>query len=306
MMTPSMWTQVAAYVGCTTLDESLAVLCELGWRCFELSTEHLQAIEESPDRQALIERAVSTLGELGAAMPQAHAMLRADVAHPDEARRAADLDRVERNLRTCAAMGVKVVVTHPGQGDGYTTRQQRDRLVEVNLGQFRRLADLAGELGLRIAVENMADSAERAGRRGLGALPGELLELLERLDHPALWICLDTSHANLQRLDVAKCVLELAPRLIATHISDNDGTGDQHRTPGYGKIDWPSVMAAFAQVPYEGPFNLEIPGENGPSAALVRRKIRHALEVTQWLVELASGGKAAGGAEQEPAASRSV
>jgi sugar phosphate isomerase/epimerase len=284
MMTPSIWTQVAAYIGCKDVSEALPALRQLGWGHFELSTEHLQLIEDAPDRQARIEQVRAQVAELGVTLSQAHAELAVNVAHPDENVREAHMDRLLCNLRTCAAMGVKVVVIHPGCGAGYTTREEHRGVVQWNRRQFGRLGDLAGELGLRVALENMADSLTTTGRRCFGATPGELLGLLERLDHPALGVCLDTSHAHLQRLDVPACIRQLAGHLIATHISDNDGSGDQHRTPGHGSIDWAGVMAAFADAGYEGLFNLEIPGENHPWADLVRIKIRHAREVAQWLV----------------------
>ncbi|HUS92521.1 MAG TPA: sugar phosphate isomerase/epimerase family protein [Phycisphaerae bacterium] len=289
-MDPSIWTQVAAYIGCEDLSTALPALCGLGWRCFELSTEHLQLIEDAPDRQRRIERAVEQLAALGARMPQAHALLAADVAHGDPARRDADMDRVWKNLRTCAALGVKVVVVHPGTGGCWRTRDEYRTVLETNARQFRILGDQAGELGLRIALENLFDPrSDRRGRR-FGSLPCELLELLGGLGHPALGVCLDTSHANVQGLDVAQAVRDFAPYLIATHLSDNDGSGDQHRTPGYGKIDWAPVMAAFAEAGYPGPLNLEIPGEAGPCRALVRLKVRQALEVTRRLIALVRAG----------------
>jgi sugar phosphate isomerase/epimerase len=75
-------------------------------------------------------------------------------------------------------------------------------------------------------------------------------------------------------------------RMIGTHISDNDGSEDQHLTPGQGTIDWPAVMQAFGEVRYEGLFNLEIPGERHRVAALRELKIRHACSVAHWLVSL--------------------
>jgi len=283
-MVASIWTQVAAYVGCKDVLEALGVLRELGWTCFELSTEHLQLIEDAADRDAAIDRTVGRLEELGVVMPQAHAQLKADVAHSDEQQRAADLDRVQRNLRTCAALGVRVVVVHPGRGEAWRSQPEYRSRLELNCRQFRTLGDLAGELGLRIAIENMADWRPPRGRRCFGSLPCELLDLLDALSHPALGVCFDTSHARLQGLDVAGAVRELGPHLIATHLSDNDGSADQHRTPGCGSIDWPAVCRALGDVGYDGPMNLEIPGEAGPARELVRMKIRHALEVTKWLI----------------------
>lgn len=287
-MKASLWTQSAALFGCQGLSQALPALGRLGWDCFELSTEHLQAIEDAGDRSARIEQAVEQLRRLRASMPQAHAHLSADVAHPDMAKRDADMDRVVRNMKTCRQLRVEVVVVHPGCGQGYTTRAEYRRIARLNREQFRRLGDLAGGLGLRIAIENMGDSKDAAGRRRLGAAPHELLDLLDRLNHPALGICLDTSHMNLMGYDPAKTVLDLAPYLITTHISDNDGTGDQHRIPGDGTVDWPAFMAALRQAGYDGLVDLEIPGIACPVPDLVRLKVRAARRVADWLIRCGS------------------
>ena len=294
-MRPSIWTQGAALFGCEDIDAALPALVELGWDCFELSTEHLQALEDCDDREARIGRLRERLGALNAAMPQAHAYLSANVAHPDQEKRAADVQRLRKNFHTCAALGVEVAVVHPGRAEGYTTRDEYRQILAINRRQFTDLGDLAGQLGLRIAIENLADAANVTGHRKFGSMPHELLDLLDELDHPAVGICLDTSHMNQQGLDPAGMIADLAPHLLTTHVSDNDGTADQHRIPGDGNIDWPAVMAALAEAGYEGLINLEIGGAGGSAAQLVRLKIRHARQVAQWLVELAGGDPGAAG-----------
>jgi sugar phosphate isomerase/epimerase len=73
---------------------------------------------------------------------------------------------------------------------------------------------------------------------------------------------------------------------LATHISDNDGSGDQHRTPGNGSIDWKAVMRALREAEYDGLFNLEIPGERHAALPLRALKSLHARQVAEWLVDL--------------------
>jgi sugar phosphate isomerase/epimerase len=281
-MSPAIWT--AMYID-KPICEALKALHDCGWDWFELSTEHLHQIEADSDQQARIEEVLRTLDELGISMPQAHAHLWGDVAHPDEARRQADIDTVRREMVCCAALGVKNVVVHPGAGDGYTTAEEQRELHRLNTECFGMLADYAAELGLKIALENMMDS-KRTGRRGFGARPEDLIDLLADLDHPALGICFDTSHAHVQALSCADAIRRFGPLLCATHISDNDGSGDQHLTPGGGTIDWPSVVAALRDIGYSGIFNLEIPGESepAPDPALLETRVREALEVARRLL----------------------
>lgn len=281
-MFPAIWT--AMYIE-KPICEALRALHACGWEWFELSTEHLHQTEADSDQQARIAEVLETLDELEIRMPQAHAHLWGDVVHPDEARRQADIDTVRREMVCCAALGVKTVVVHPGAGNGYTTAEERRELHRLNRECFAGLADHAAELGLRITLENMMDR-KSTGRRGFGARPEELIELLADLDHPALGICFDTSHANVQALDCADAIRQFGPLICATHISDNDGSGDRHLTPGGGTIDWPSVVAALRDIGYTGIFNLEIPGESEPALdpALLETRVREALEVTRRLL----------------------
>jgi sugar phosphate isomerase/epimerase len=274
-MKPGIWTGMYAEYA---LDEVLAILHDQGWTSFEASTEHLVQIEtsEAPGRQ--IEQTRRCLAELNLSMPQAHALLRADVADLDEDKRQQDIGRLARHIEIAARLGVRNVVMHPGGRQVATTNAERDWVIALNVSAFRRLGDLAGENGMRIGLENLM-------RRGAGT-PYEMLDLLSAIDHPAVGITVDTSHANVVGLDIPTVIREFGPYLIATHISDNDGSGDQHRTPGNGDIDWLPVVEALRETGYDGLFDLEIPGERHAVLSLRAMKSRFACEVAEWLVTL--------------------
>ncbi|MBN1583252.1 MAG: sugar phosphate isomerase/epimerase [Anaerolineae bacterium] len=271
-MQPAIWTGMYAE---KPLHEALCILHGHGWTAFEASTEHLVMIETSTSPDECIAQVGQCVHDLNLAMPQAHALLQADVAASDKDKRQQDIARLACHIDIAAKMGVKNVVIHPGGRQKVTTRIERDRNWSLNVTAFRYLGDLAGERGLRIGLENLV--------RCFGS-PYELLDLISEIDHPAIGITFDTSHANVVGLDLPATVCEFAPYLIATHISDNDGSGDQHRTPGNAKIDWLAVMKAFRQVGYDGLFNLEIPGERHANLPLRALQSRLACHVAEWLV----------------------
>ena len=70
-------------------------------------------------------------------------------------------------------------------------------------------------------------------------------------------ICWDTGHANLMAFDQAEAVKTLGSRIKCTHIHNNFRETDNHLSPENGNIEWEKVMAAFAEVGYEGPLTLE-------------------------------------------------
>lgn len=273
-MTPSIWTGMYAEL---PLHNALRTLHECGWQTFEISTEHLVAIETGNDPDKLIAETQKCVQELNLSTPQAHALLHANVAAASELDRERDIQRLKRHMRIAASLGVTTVIIHPG-GGASKPGTERDAIRKLNIQAFRRLGDFASERNMRIGIENMPYPEFT---RSL-----ELLELLRLIDHPAIGINLDTSHANMCALDIPAMIHDLDSHLIATHISDNNGTGDQHLHPGGGTIHWQAVMRALRDIGYNGTLNLEIPGERHKAPALRRLKTRFALEVAQWLAGL--------------------
>lgn len=271
-MTPSIWTGMAH---AHPLHGAIAMLHACGWNAFEISSEHLIAIEtdESPDER--IAEALDVIDRLSLSAPQAHALLAADVAHPDKAKREDDIRRLRCHLDLASRLGVKNVVMHAGgkyRSPEVSVTCILDRTVEA----FKPLGDFAGEQGLRIGMENLM-------RPGL-TTPDELGDLLTRIDRPAFGITLDTSHAHSRGLDVAQTVRDFGSLLVGTHISDNDGTSDQHLIPGEGSIAWPSVVAALREIDYTGLFNLEIPGARNAAPDQAEQTTRQARKVVEKLL----------------------
>ena len=148
-------------------------------------------------------------------------------------------------LDDCGVYEIPTVVMHTGRG--------RDPLPpgsEPGMERFARLIDRAEELGVGIALENQGcpDKTLRA------------MELLERFGSPNLGMCYDSGHGNiLTNLGRGREMLaRFGHRLKALHLHDNDGSGDQHRLPGDGTIDWPAVMRQIRQAGYRGATTLEL------------------------------------------------
>lgn len=274
-MIPAIWSCIHHRL---PLHEAVRSLAAEGWRAVEIGTEHLVAIEEAPDGGRLVDLARQAFAETGVACPQAHAFLAANVAQPDRAAGAADAERLRQHILLAARFGVRNIVMHPGRRREATTRAEFAEVRRLNREAFQRLGDCAGEAGMRIGLENLMT-------RGF-ATPGDMLDLLDAIGHPAVALTLDTSHAHASGLDVAAMARDLGAQTVALHISDNNRSGDAHLVPGGGTIDWPAVMQALHETGFTGIFNLEIPGERHPVPELQRLKLAHARRVAEWLVQL--------------------
>lgn len=178
-------------------------------------------------------------------------------AHPDPAVRA-ETFRFDRELaEKAAAIGVRVLVVHPsGEPIGDTGRAESMKRSKEWLSG---LADFAGSIGMKVAVENLP-------RTCLGRDAADMAALLE---DPRLSACFDTNH--LLRDSHADLVRAVAGRILTLHVSDYDFINERHWLPGEGKIDWPALLAALEDAGYEGPWLYEI--SRKPEKTIVRRPL---------------------------------
>jgi sugar phosphate isomerase/epimerase len=70
--------------------------------------------------------------------------------------------------------------------------------------------------------------------------------------------CLDIGHANIWEKPPENTIKILGEKIIATHISDNNGEKDMHILPGEGKINWENIKNAISDVGYKYNFTFEL------------------------------------------------
>jgi len=154
-------------------------------------------------------------------------------------------------LRFAGRLGIENAVFHPGwqrkaePGPPDVVRKAMEESLRKVLPEVR-------EAGVRIAVENTMGPV-------FGADPADLARLAEAVDLEHVGICLDSSHANAQGLQARDAVLACGESLFCLHLSDNDGSGDQHRLPFEGTVDWVALLEALGEVGFSGPLNFELP-----------------------------------------------
>ena len=275
-MKASVWTSALVELEPEGAVEGLA---RIGWRCLELSDEHMRKVagRESAGESAL--KLKDLLGKLGVEAPQAHGPM-FNCCEDDKLKENSEL--TEEILKLAGILGVRWVVLHPGSASISEDDDALDEVRRRNLDFFGRLINVAGKAGVGIALENMTDG-EKQGRRRFGSTPSELLWLVGKLG-PGAGICWDTGHANLQRLDQHRALRALGKHLVATHIDDNDGSADQHLFPFEGKVDWKGVMGGLRDIGYPGPFNLEVGGDTKVPLQLRDTKLRYALDLVEAML----------------------
>ena len=106
------------------------------------------------------------------------------------------------------------------------------------------LLEVASENKIVIAIENGFQPID---------YPDVLYRYVDRFRTPFIGSCFDIGHSNVisqRRGDTTDDYLKtLAPSMVACHLHDNDGSGDQHKLPGEGKIDWARYVPMLANAP---------------------------------------------------------
>lgn len=158
-----------------------------------------------------------------------------------------------RVLEECAAAEVPIMVAHTYIGFDY--EKPDEKTAAIGLENFGKVAKRAGELGVKLALENTEGE--------------EFLEILMRglSGEKSVGFCFDSGHE--QCYNRGRDMLALyGDRLIVTHLDDNLGIrrldgrtqprDDLHLLPFDGIIDWTALAGRLDAVGYRGTMTLEL------------------------------------------------
>lgn len=167
---------------------------------------------------------------------------------------AATIESTQEYLRACirAAAGIGAgIVAGPmysptGLTGALSTKERAERIERV-AQHLRPLADEAQDAGVRLAIEPL-----NRFETSLFNTVAQTLELIERLDHPAVGLLLDTFHMNIEERNIPGAIRAAGNSLIHFHACGND-----RGAPGNDGIDWPSIQHALADIGYDGALSIE-------------------------------------------------
>jgi sugar phosphate isomerase/epimerase len=219
-----------------------------GIACVELTWQAKHAdLPDQPETRAHCNRVVDEIREAGIEIvsihiPYGHAW---DISVMDEQEREHIRERIADLFGMARDWGVRRAILHPSY-EPIAPEGRRSRL-EYARDSLRRLAPIALACGVEIAVECLP-------RTCLGNSADEIEELIG-VD-PSLGVCCDVNH--LFKESPEDFIRRLGPRIVTTHISDNDGLDEKHWMPGEGILNWKGILEALSQSGYQGPFLYEV------------------------------------------------
>ena len=147
----------------------------------------------------------------------------------------------QRCIRTAAILGAEWTVIHPFAPEGAA----REESIRYFCEYLKPLEELAGKLGVGIAIENMPDITQKR----FCCKAEELCALVDAFNNPLVGCCWDTGHGMVSGDDQYEALTLLGHRVKALHIDDNYGTArDVHLLPYEGLIDWSKVLRALREL----------------------------------------------------------
>jgi sugar phosphate isomerase/epimerase len=164
--------------------------------------------------------------------------------------RQAALAEFRRSLQTAQAIGAKMMTTHYF---GVPQLFSPKKAIQWNAETLAPLCEEAAELNMTILIEN----TPKSGSNQLENISA----ILEQI--PLLRFHLDSGHAKLERgYDRFNEYLQkLGPKLAHVHLSENDGSSDQHLPLGAAprsRTKWPEHVKKLKASGYDGAISLEI------------------------------------------------
>jgi D-psicose/D-tagatose/L-ribulose 3-epimerase len=124
---------------------------------------------------------------------------------------------------------------------------ERGRTVNRLIEALRPVVEYAGDHSVTLALEPL-----NRFETSLINTVDQALEVVERVDSPALGVCLDTFHMNIEEKDPAAAV-----RLAGRRIAHVQACGTDRGTPGADQFGWSGFVDALAESGYRGPVCIE-------------------------------------------------
>jgi sugar phosphate isomerase/epimerase len=167
-----------------------------------------------------------------------------DISKSDPESRMGAVCRVALVIAAAVGLQTEVVILHLCHHAPKGYSQDLDAL----LSSLDVLIESAENMGVRLAAENLVTEPAHQFLR----------ESLKTFDSEHFGLCYDSSHAHIDSRPPYQWLEDFGDRLLAVHLSDNDGLEDRHWIPFTGIVDWNEIAKQLRSNDYRGSLLLEV------------------------------------------------
>jgi D-psicose/D-tagatose/L-ribulose 3-epimerase len=173
-----------------------------------------------------------------------------DLIHPDKAIRDNGVAYLKGAIDATATLGGTNLVGPLYSAVGRTwqqTPEERAKDLDMLVANLKELAAYAGDKGVVLCVEPL-----NRFETSFINLATQAIEVVDRVNHPACQIMLDTFHMNIEEKSLGDAIRMVGKRLKHVHACEND-----RGAPGSGNVTWQDVKQGLKDVGYDGPVVIE-------------------------------------------------
>lgn len=167
-----------------------------------------------------------------------------------------------RAVETAGILGAKYLVVHADENRYENCSEYNSEIILGEMYEYiSRLVDKASGSGLVICIENLFEDGRFPGmeRSRFTSTIEELMSLVEKFSPEEVGICWDFGHAMCAfGNETTERFMTALPRILCTHVHDNNGKADQHALPFTGKNDWKTMINALRESGYSGNLSYEM------------------------------------------------
>lgn len=173
--------------------------------------------------------------------------------------REATFKRFCEALEISNLLGSRHITFHSGYKPQYHKKYHRI-WIENSINTWQKLIPLAEKNGITITIENAFEKT-----------PEALVEIVKTVNSANFKICFDGGHFNaFSDTDPIDAFDMIPPELIGEiHLSDNDGSDDQHLPLGKGNIDVEALFKRVEGLKINPIFTLEPKDVTGAEADII-------------------------------------
>lgn len=173
-----------------------------------------------------------------------------DLIHEDESIRDNGMKYLKGCIGACETMGATNLVGPLYSAVGRTwqqTPEDRAKDLELLVKNLGALSIYAEDHGVTLCVEPL-----NRFETSFINLAEQVVEVVDRVDHPACKVMLDTFHMNIEEKSLGDAIRKVGPRLAQVHTCEND-----RGAPGSGNVAWDDVAKGLMDINYTGPLVIE-------------------------------------------------
>ena len=218
-------------------------VAEMGFDLIEVAIEDTGVLDYDAAAQILKEH------DLDVAVTAAMAPGR-DLTVDDPDVRSETMAYVEHCVDACETMGATRLVgpIYATVGRVWrTTPQERAGILDRLCGHLETLSAYAHERGVTLALEPL-----NRFETSLVNTAEQVMEIVERVDHPGCGVLLDTFHMNIEERSLGDAIRRCGDKLVHVHACEND-----RGAPGTGHVPWDDVAQALDDIGYDGALVIE-------------------------------------------------